>query len=134
MSASFGLAGCGAIDDLKDAISRWFDTASFPSGREAFSEDLPNAAPMISPEKIPKAEASKASKRRDKSARDLHRPQTAKLQKKPPTSNSTEAGKPQGTDAQSAPPASMRGPPKLWGLVAGRGPGPLSQPEPISKR
>ena len=25
VSASFGLAGCGLIDDLKDAVSRWFD-------------------------------------------------------------------------------------------------------------
>ena len=28
VSASFGLAGCAAIDDLRASISRWFDTAN----------------------------------------------------------------------------------------------------------
>ena len=38
LSASFVLAGCGAIGDLKDAISRWFDTEKF--GREVFPDLL----------------------------------------------------------------------------------------------
>jgi hypothetical protein len=71
VSASFGLAGCGAIDDLQDAISQWFDTASFPRGREVFPEDSPNATAMISADKISKVEASKASTRKDKPARRL---------------------------------------------------------------
>jgi hypothetical protein len=33
LSASFGLAGCAAIDDLKFAIAQWFESASFPDGR-----------------------------------------------------------------------------------------------------
>jgi hypothetical protein len=105
VSASIGLAGCGAIDDLKDAISRWFDTASFPGGREVFPDDLPNATPMIPPEKIPKEEASKASKKKNKPARKLQRPQTVKLQKKPPTSDSTEAARPEETEGQSSAPS-----------------------------
>jgi len=31
LSASFGLAGCSSIDDLKDTISRWFDIGKFHS-------------------------------------------------------------------------------------------------------
>jgi hypothetical protein len=30
VSASFGLAACGAIDDLRDAVSRWFDVGNSP--------------------------------------------------------------------------------------------------------
>jgi len=35
VSASFGLAGCGLIDDLKDAVSRWFDIGKTPGGPES---------------------------------------------------------------------------------------------------
>jgi hypothetical protein len=35
VSASFGLAGCGSIDDLKDAVFRWFDIGKTPGGRGA---------------------------------------------------------------------------------------------------
>jgi hypothetical protein len=34
MSAGFGLAGCAAIDDLKSAISQWFETPKVADGRE----------------------------------------------------------------------------------------------------
>jgi hypothetical protein len=97
VSASLVLAGCGAIGDLKDAISRWFDTEKF--GREVFPDDLPNATPMIPTEN----EVRKASKKKDKSARKLQRPQTVKLQKKPPITDSTEAVRPEGTEGQSTP-------------------------------
>ena len=36
LSASFGLAGCAAIDDLKFAIAQWFESARFPDGPECF--------------------------------------------------------------------------------------------------
>jgi hypothetical protein len=50
--ATFGLAGCAAIDDLKFAIAQWFESAKFPDGRGVFSDDdLPNVTPMIPPEK-----------------------------------------------------------------------------------
>ena len=44
VSASFGLAGCGSIDDPKATISRWFDFGKFPRGRGGvFPDDLPDA-------------------------------------------------------------------------------------------
>src|SRR5215510_11462671 len=52
VSASIGLAGCSAIDDLKAAVSRWFDGGKSPGGRGGvFTDDLPNTTPMIPPEK-----------------------------------------------------------------------------------
>jgi hypothetical protein len=68
VSASFGLAGCGLIDDLKDAVSRWFDIGKTPGGPGVFANKLPDAPPMIPPEKPSRKEASKASKKKDKPA------------------------------------------------------------------
>ena len=48
MSASFGLAACGAIDDLGGTVSRWFDVGS--PGRPGSADALPHATPMIPPE------------------------------------------------------------------------------------
>jgi hypothetical protein len=100
MSASFGLTGCGPMDDLKDAVSRLFDIGKSPGGRGAFAEDLPDVTPMIPPEK-PSRKASKASKKKDKPASKVQRPQTA--EKKLPTSDATEAPKPQGVEPQPVP-------------------------------
>jgi hypothetical protein len=110
VSASFGLAACSSIDDLKDTISRWFDIGKSPSGRGVFSDDLPDATPKNPPEKMLKEEASKASKKKDKLARKPQRPQTVELPKKPPISDSTEAARPQGVEAPSTPsqPAPLR--------------------------
>ena len=105
LSASFGLAGCAAIDDLKFAIAQWFESARFPDGVLP-DNDLPNATPMIPPDKIPKEAATKPSE--PKAARKLQRPQTVKLQEKPPTSDSTEAVRPEETEGQSAPPVTLR--------------------------
>jgi hypothetical protein len=84
LSASFCLAGCAAIDDLKFAIAQWFESATFPDGRGVLPDnDLPNATPMISLEKIPKQDATKPSEKMPKATRKLPRPQTVKLQKNP---------------------------------------------------
>ena len=109
MSVSFGLAGCAAIDDLKITISRWFDTVNFTGEGEVLPGKAPEAAPVIAPEKIPK-QAAKAPKKKIKAAaRKMQRPQTVVLPpKKPPISDSPETARPDETDAQSAPPASMR--------------------------
>ena len=97
VSASIGLAACSAIDDLKAAVSRWFDVGKSPGGRGGvFTDDLPHTTPMIPPEKPLKKEASKASKKKDKSK--VQRPQT--VEKKLPTSDST---KPHGAEPQSVP-------------------------------
>ena len=99
LSESFGLAGCAAIDDLKFAIAQWFESARFPDGVLP-DNDLPNATPMIPPDKIPKEAATKPSEKMPKAARKLQRPQTVKLQEKPPTSDSTEAVRPEETEGQ----------------------------------
>jgi hypothetical protein len=104
VSGSFGLAGCAAIDDLRDAVSRWFESAKFPGGGEVSpDDDLPRATPMIPSEKIPKEEASKASKKKAQPARRAQRPQAVKLPRQPPISDSPEAVRPEGTEGQSAP-------------------------------
>jgi hypothetical protein len=107
VSASLGLAGCGAIDDLKDAMSRWLDSGNFLGGRGP--GDLQDAA-LIPAEKTPNEAASKAakkqakvSKKKNKPARKVQRPQTVDTPKKPPISNSTDAVRPQGVEPQSAP-------------------------------
>ena len=54
LSASFGIGGCAAIDDLKASISRWFDTANFPDEGVGLPGTAPEVAPVVAPEKIPK--------------------------------------------------------------------------------
>jgi len=50
VSTSIGLAACSAIDDLKAAVSRWFDVGKSPGGRRGvFTDDLPDTTPMIPP-------------------------------------------------------------------------------------
>jgi hypothetical protein len=89
VSASFGLAACGAIDDPRDAVSRWFDVGKPPGGPGGFFADhLPNATPIIPPRKSLKNEASKASKtskKKDKPASKVQRPQTAEQKLPTPT-------------------------------------------------
>jgi hypothetical protein len=99
VSASFGLAACGAIDDLRNAASRWFDVGS--PGRPGSADALPHATSMIIHEKSLKNEASKASKKKDKLANKVHRPQTA--EQKLQTSHTIEAAKPQRAELQSVP-------------------------------
>src|SRR5262245_6915085 len=103
LSAGFGLAGCAAIYELREAFLRWVESEKLPSGRGLFADDLPDATPVIAPEKPSKKEASKPSKR-IKSARKLQRPQTVVLPpEKPPIPDSTEAARPEGTEGQSTP-------------------------------
>jgi hypothetical protein len=109
LSASFGLAGCAAIEDLKEAFLRWVELGKLPSaGRGPFV--LPDATPIIPPEKPSKKEASKPSKR-VKLARKLRRPQTVVVlpPKRPPIPASTEAARPEGGQSVPSPP----GPPQL---------------------
>jgi hypothetical protein len=112
VSASFGLAACGAIDDLRDTASRWFDVGS--PGRTGSVDAPPQATPTrIPPGKSLKNEASKVSKPKDKLATKVHRPRTG--EEKLPTSHTIEAAKPQRAELQSAPsqfePAGLR---SLW--------------------
>jgi hypothetical protein len=97
--ASFGFTGCGPMNDLKDAVSRWFDIGKSPGGRGLFADELPDAPPMSAREKTMKRKASKASKK-NKPASKVQRRQTA--EKKLPTSDATEGPKPQA-EPQSVP-------------------------------
>jgi hypothetical protein len=103
LSASFGIGGCAAIDDLRASISRWFDTANSPDEVAGLPGTAPES-PLVAPEKIPKV-SSKAPKKKIK----LQPPQTVALPpKKPPISDSPGPARPDETEGQSAPPASMR--------------------------
>jgi hypothetical protein len=111
LSASFGLTGCAAIDELREAFLRWVESEKLPSGRGLFADDLPDATPVMPPEKPSKKAASKPPKQ-VKSARKLQQPQTVVLPpKKPPIPDSTEAGRPEGTEGKSTP--SPPSPPQL---------------------
>jgi hypothetical protein len=57
LCASFGLAGCAAIEE--EAFLRWVESEKLPpAGRGPFADDLPDATPVIPPEKPLKKEAS----------------------------------------------------------------------------
>src|SRR5262245_54094800 len=101
-SASFGLTGCAAIEELREAFLRWVEFEKFPSVPGLFAE--PEATPVIPPEQPPQREASKPSKKPVKSARKPPHPQVIALpREKPSVPDSTEAAKPEGTEGQSAP-------------------------------
>ena len=94
VSASFGLAGCAAIDELKEAFSRWVESEKLPGGRDSSGADLPDATPVTAPEKPAKKEASRPPKKQVKSARKPQRPrpQTVVLPpEKPPIPDAAEA-------------------------------------------
>ena len=109
VSASFGLAGCAAIDDLKVSISQWFNTVNFTGQGEVLPGNAPEATRLIPPEEIPKQAAKAPRKKIKATARKLQRPQTVVLPpKKPPISDSPETATPGETEGQSAWPRSMR--------------------------
>jgi hypothetical protein len=101
LSASFGLAGCAAIDELKQAFLRWVESEKLPSGPGYTGGSVWEVVGKQIPPKKP--EASKPSTQ-VKSARKLRRPQIVVLPpKKPPIPDSTEAARLDGTEGQSAP-------------------------------
>ena len=71
-------------------------------------DEMPDAVPMIGPDKILKEEASKASKTTEKAARKLQRQQTVERPNKAPVSVSAKAARPQEANAQSAPSPTAR--------------------------
>jgi hypothetical protein len=103
LSASFGLVGCTAIDDLKVSILQWFDPVN--SAREG-EEPLAYASEprLIPPAEIPKR-AAKAPRKMIKAERHkMHRPP----QQQPPISSSPETPPPGETERQSAGAPTMR--------------------------
>src|SRR6516165_5831854 len=109
LSASFGLAGCAAIDELKEAFLRWVESEKLPRPPAPIGQpptrvwQVVGKPPVIPPKKPSKMEASKPS-RQVKSVRKLRRPQTVVVlpPKKPPIPHS-EVAMPEGTEGQSAP-------------------------------
>jgi hypothetical protein len=113
LCTSFGLAGCAAIEELKEAFLRWVESEKLPPAeRGPFADELPDATPVIPPEKLSKKEASKPSKR-VKSARKPQRPHTVVVlpPEKPPIPAATKAARPEGRQGQSVPSPSE--PPQL---------------------
>ena len=107
LSASFGLVGCTAIDDLKVSI-QWFDPVN--SAREG-EEPLAYAPEprLIPPAEIPKR-AAKAPRKMIKAERHkMHRlPIVVLPQQQPPISDSRETPPPGETERQSAGAPTMR--------------------------
>ena len=127
LSASFILSGCAAIEQLKETFLRWVESEKLPSGRGVSADELPEATPVVPPEKTPK-EPSKRHPQPKHAARKLQR-QTVVLPpkkppipdsvvlppKKPPVPDSTDAERPEGTEGQSAPSqATLRWLPSRW--------------------
>jgi hypothetical protein len=115
-SATFGLAGCAAIDELKETFLRWVESEKLPSRGGLSAEEVPDATTVIPPELPSKKEASKPPKKQVKSARKLPQPQTVALPpKRPPIPDLTEAVRPEGTQGQAAPSqATPRWLPSRW--------------------
>ena len=118
VSASISLSGCAAIEELKETFLRWVESQKLPSGRSVSADELPEATPVVPPEKTPK-EPSKRHPQPKDAARELQRqtvvvpPEKTPIldsteavvlpPKKPPIPDSTEAERPEGTEGQSAP-------------------------------
>jgi hypothetical protein len=100
---SVGGALCAAIEELKETFLRWIESEKLPSGRGVSADELPEAAPVVPPEKTLK-EPSKRHPRPKNAARKLQR-QTVVLPPKktadPRFHGGGEAGR--GTEGQSAP-------------------------------
>ena len=102
VSASFILSGCAAIEELKETFLRWAESQKLPSGRAMSTDELPEATPVVPPEKTPKG-PSKRHPQPKLAARKLQRQTVVLPPKKPPIPDSTEAARPEGTEGQSAP-------------------------------
>jgi hypothetical protein len=118
VSASISLSGCAAIEELKETFLRWVEWQKLPSGGGVSADELPEATPVVPPEKTPK-EPSKRHPQPKDAARELQRqtvvvpPEKTPIldsteavvlpPKKPPIPDSTEAVRPEGTEGQSAP-------------------------------
>jgi hypothetical protein len=99
LSASIGLAGCAAIEEIRDAFLRWVESEKLLSEGEVIVDESPEATPVIPPEK---------PKKQVKSGRKLQRSQTVELPPLPPSKpsipDSAEAATPpEDTGGQSAP-------------------------------
>src|SRR5215813_9232420 len=111
VSASINLSACAAIEELKETFLRWVESQKLPSEGGVSADELPEATPVVPPEKTRK-EPSKRHPRPKDAARKLQRQTVVLPPKKPPIPDSTEAERPGGTEGQSAP--SPRWLPSRW--------------------
>jgi hypothetical protein len=87
---SVGGALCAAIEELKETFLRWIESEKLPRGRGVSADELPEAAPVVPPEKTLK-EPSKRYPRPMEAARKLQRQTVVLPPKKSPIPDSTEA-------------------------------------------
>ncbi len=93
--ASFAVAGCAAIEELKEAFLRWVESEKLPSGPGVIANELPDATPAVPSEKTPRRPQPKDT------AGKLQRQTVVLPPKKPSIPNSTEAVKPDGTEGSA---------------------------------
>ena len=93
LSTSFGLAGCAAIEELKETFLRWVESEKLPSGPGVIADELPEAAPTIPPEKTPKEPSKRRPQPKD-TARKLEQQTVLLPPRRPPIPDSTEAVRP----------------------------------------
>ena len=65
VSASFSLSGCAAIEELKETFLRWVESEKLPSGRGVSADELPEATPVVPPEKTPKEPSKRHPRPKD---------------------------------------------------------------------
>lgn len=99
VSAGLGLAGCAAIEELKESISRWLDSGPFSDGRGgAFPDDVPDKGPVMAPRTMPKEEVTKAPRKVEPARKPPPREAVA-LPRKRPAFDAAEPASPQGGEA-----------------------------------
>src|SRR5262249_10453763 len=124
LSASFSLAGCAAIDELKEAFLRWVESEKLPSGPGYTGGGVWEVVgKQISPKETPKARKpsrqgkikrkmrgrqitfidAMLAERQAEAMQFTREPTKVRHPKKPPIPDSTEAARSEGTEEQSAP-------------------------------
>jgi hypothetical protein len=102
-----GLAGCAAIEELKDSVAAWFGSGNSVAGHAAVSpSDLPDGTNKIPPAKMAGEKARKARKAaKNKADTAASKPQrlqkVAVPNKRSPSVSAETIGPQQGTDAKS---------------------------------
>src|ERR1700751_6301812 len=90
VSASFSLSGCAALEELKETFLRWVESQKLPSGRGVSADELPEATPVVPPEKTPKEPRKRHPHPKD-AARKLQRQTVVLPPKNPKPPDSTAA-------------------------------------------
>jgi len=80
VSASFSLSGCAAIEELKETFLRWVESQKLPNERGVSAHELPDATPVVPPEKTPKEPSKRPPQPKD-AARKLQRQIVARIRK-----------------------------------------------------